>query len=108
MSLNPELTWDFTVQPGRAQSAAVTCSFGNPVTRGVLAAAIAATGKGPGPVTTSVSVSTDGAVQVAFMARTAGSYSLTVISLASGDPLAGMPLQARHHLEFRVLFHAWV
>ena len=71
------------------------CSFGNPVTRGVAATAISASGTGPGPVTTSVSVSTDGVVQVAFMARTAGAYSLTAISLASGDPLAGMPLQAR-------------
>ena len=72
------------------------CRFGNPVAKGVSGAAIAASGRGPGPVTTSISVSTDGEVQVAFMARTAGSYSLTVTSLASGDPLAGMPLRVRY------------
>ena len=64
------------------------------MTKGVPAAAISASGKGPGPITASVNVAADGAVQVAFMARIAGTYTLSVISVASGEPLAGMPLQA--------------
>lgn len=80
-----------------AQSLTTACAdihrFGNEVTTGVLTAALAADGRGPGPVNTTISV-TDGVVQVTYLARIAGTYTLTVISVATGQPLAGMPLQA--------------
>ena len=62
------------------------------MTTGVLTAALAADGRGPGPVNTTISV-TDSVVQVTFLARIAGTYTLSVISVATGQPLAGMPLQ---------------
>ena len=68
--------------------------FGNLVSGGVSETALAASGKGPGPVSTTVSVTAECGLQVAFLARIAGVYSLTVISVATGQPLAGMPLQA--------------
>ena len=42
-----------------------------------------------------VSVAADGCLSVAFLARTAGAYSLSMLSVASGEPLPGSPLQVR-------------
>ena len=69
--------------------------FGNRVTDGLSPVLVAASGSGPGPVSTAVSVGADGYLSVAFLARVAGTYSLSVLSVSSGQPLPGSPLQVR-------------
>ena len=67
--------------------------FRNRVTDGLSTAMVAASGSGPGPLLTTVSIDADGCPAVAFLARTAGTYSLSLLSVASGEPLPGSPLQ---------------
>ncbi len=78
------------------------------MTDGLSTAAVATSGSGPGPVSTAVSVGADGCLAVAFLARTAGTYSLSVLSVASGEPLPGSPLQVRCNLHNGPLHSCWL
>ena len=71
------------------------CSFGNRVMDGLSAALVAASGSGPGPVSAAIGVAANECLAVTFLARKAGAYSLSVLSVASGEPLPGSPLQVR-------------
>lgn len=69
------------------------CRFGNVLPPGQGVAALVAHGKGPGPVTATVSPSASGGADVAFVGRTAGPYLLSLMHAASGEALPGSPLQ---------------
>ena len=72
------------------------CRFGNVLPPGQDVAALVAHGKGPGPVTATVSPSASGGADVAFVGRTAGPYLLSLVHAASGEALPGSPLQVLH------------
>ncbi len=66
---------------------------GNLLPPGAGVSAVVASGKGPGPVTASVSPNAAGGADVAYAARVAGAYFISVSDAATGEALPGSPLQ---------------